>query len=110
MAKKLTDFADLVLDTGAPIGDSMIQVDGMEMPVSPGSTVGGCAVVNAIKCEVAKRLTSQGEPPMALVASNVAGSQRCVEVFEAAYDEHARRIAKLYANLGNRELDGKNAT
>ena len=35
--KKLSDFADIVLDTGAPAGDSMITVDGLETPVSPGS-------------------------------------------------------------------------
>jgi len=38
--KKLSDFADLVIDTGAPAGDSMIYVDGLDTPVSPGSTHG----------------------------------------------------------------------
>ena len=28
------------------------------------------------------------------------GSERATELFEAAYDEHARRLAKLYENLG----------
>ena len=26
--KKLSDFADIILDTGAPVGDSMIYIDG----------------------------------------------------------------------------------
>src|SRR5664279_6618972 len=39
--KKLGDFADVVLDSGAPVGDSMIYINGLETPVSPGSTVGG---------------------------------------------------------------------
>src|SRR5437899_3104206 len=38
--KKLSDFADLVLDTGAPVGDAMVKIDGLENPVAPGSTVG----------------------------------------------------------------------
>jgi uncharacterized phosphosugar-binding protein len=33
--KKLSDFADIVLDTGAPIGDSMIYIDGLETPYLP---------------------------------------------------------------------------
>src|SRR4051794_16306870 len=33
--KKLTDFSDLVLDSGAPSGDSMITVPGLDEPVSP---------------------------------------------------------------------------
>src|SRR5688500_17729049 len=36
--KKLSDFSDLVLDTGAPAGDSMIAVPNLETPVAPGST------------------------------------------------------------------------
>lgn len=99
--KKLPDFADLVLDTGAPVGDAMVTLDGLETPVSPGSTVGGCLLINAIKAEVAARLTAAGQPPRVLTASAVIGSQRAAELFESAYDEHARRLAKLYANVGN---------
>src|SRR5688500_14766560 len=33
--KKLTDFADLVLDTGAPVGDAMVCIDGLDTPVAP---------------------------------------------------------------------------
>ena len=98
--KKLQDFADLVLDTGAPVGDAMVKVPGLDTPVSPGSTVGGCLLVNSIKAEVARRLTEAGRPPKVLTAGAVVGRARATEIFEAAYDEHARRLAKLYENLG----------
>ena len=98
--KKLQDFADLVLDTGAPVGDAMTPIEGMDTPVAPGSTVGGCMLVNAIKAEVADRLTKAGQPPKVLTAGAIVGSERATELFEAAYDEHARRLAKLYENLG----------
>lgn len=98
--KKLQDFADLVLDTGAPVGDAMVKIDNLQTPVSPGSTVGGCMIVNAIKAEVADRLTRAGKPPRVLSAGAVVGKTRAVELFEAAYDEHGRRLAKLYAHLG----------
>jgi uncharacterized phosphosugar-binding protein len=98
--KKLPDFADVVLDTGAPPGDSMVKIDGLDTPVSPGSTIGGCLLVNAIKAEVADRLTRAGQPPKVLSAAAVVGPEKARELFEAAYDEHARRLAKLYANLG----------
>ena len=96
----LADCADLVLDTGAPIGDAMVSIPGLAEPVSPGSTVGGCLLVNAIKAEVAQRLTAAGSPPTVLTASNVAGADRSRQLFEAAYDEHARRMAKLYEKIG----------
>ncbi len=98
--KKLSDFADLVLDTGAPVGDAMVKLENLETPVAPGSTVGGCLIVNAIKAEVAQRLVSAGQPPHVLTAGAVVGSERAAEIFEAAYDEHGRRIAAYYADLG----------
>jgi len=98
--KKLQDFADLVLDTGAPVGDAMVKIDGLETPVSPGSTVGGCLLINAIKAEVAQRLTQAGQPPKVLTAGALVGAEKATELFEAAYDEHARRISGYYSNMG----------
>lgn len=98
--KKLGDFADLILDTGAPVGDAMVYVDGLDTPVSPGSTVGGAMLVNSIKAEVARLLTEAGRPPKVLTAGALVGSQRATELFEAAYDEHAHRIAKMYEKVG----------
>ena len=51
--KKLGDFADLILDSGAPAGDSMITIPGLDTPVAPGSTAGGVMIVNSIKAETA---------------------------------------------------------
>ncbi len=98
--KKLQDFADLVLDTGAPVGDAMVKVPGLDTPVAPGSTVGGCLLVNSIKAEVARRLTETGQPPKVLTAGALVGRARATEIFEAAYDEHARRLAVLYKDIG----------
>jgi uncharacterized phosphosugar-binding protein len=98
--RKLQDFADLVLDTGAPVGDAMVRVPGLDTPVAPGSTVGGCLLVNAIKAELAARLTAAGHPPKVLTATALVGAERATELFESAYDEHARRLAKLYEKLG----------
>ena len=97
---KLTDFADLVLDTGAPLGDASVQVPGLDTPVSPASTVGGAIIINCLKAEIAKLLTEDGAPPKVLSSAAVVGTERAVELFESAYDEHAHRLAKLYMDVG----------
>jgi uncharacterized phosphosugar-binding protein len=99
--QKLSDFADVVLDTGAPAGDAMVKLEGLEQAVAPGSTVGGCLVVNCLKAEVAKRLIQAGQPPKTLAAGVILGNKRAAEVFEAAYDEHAHRLARLFAEVGS---------
>jgi uncharacterized phosphosugar-binding protein len=98
--RKLGDFADIALDTGAPVGDAMVYVDGLSTPVSPGSTVGGAMIINSIKAEVAKLLTAAGQAPKVLSGAAVVGDQKAKELFEAAYDEHGHRLAKLYENVG----------
>lgn len=98
--KKLSDFADLILDTGAPVGDAMVSIPGLQTPVSPGSTVGGAVIVNAIKAEVARLLTKAGHPPKVLSAAVVVGAEKAVQLFEGAYDEHAHRLARLYQSVG----------
>lgn len=98
--KKLGDFADLILDTGAPAGDAMVYVKGLDTPVSPGSTVGGAMIINAIKAELAALLTAAGQPPKVLSGAAVVGDQRAKELFESAYDEHAHRLAKLFEHAG----------
>ena len=98
--KKLGDFADLILDSGAPVGDSMITIPGLETPVSPGSTVGGVIIVNSIKAEVANKLTEAGQPPKVLTAGVLVGAEKATSLFESAYDDHAHRLAELFKNAG----------
>ena len=100
--KKLADFADVVLDTGAPVGDAMVRIPGLKTPVSPGSTVGGCMLVNCIKAEVAARLVKAGLAPKVLSAAAVVGHRQATELFESAYDEHARRLSRLYQDCGDK--------
>ena len=78
----------------------MVKVPGLETPVSPGSTVGGCLLVNAVKAEVAALLTASGHPPKVLTGAALIGAERAAELFESAYDEHSHRIARLYAEAG----------
>jgi uncharacterized phosphosugar-binding protein len=97
---KLTDHADLVLDTGIPAGDALVSLPGEESPVGTGSTIGGAIIINAIKVATAARLAAGKALPAVLTAACLVGSERSSELFEAAYDEHARRLAKLFAELG----------
>jgi uncharacterized phosphosugar-binding protein len=93
---KLGDVSNLILDTGAPIGDAMINIPGLATPVAPGSTLGGVLLINCIKARVAALLTEAGQPPTVLSAANVVGADEAVRLFEKAYDEHAVRLARLY--------------
>ena len=40
----------------------MVSIPNLRTPVAPGSTVGGCLLINSIKAEIAARLTNAGFP------------------------------------------------
>jgi len=52
-----------------------------------------------IKAELARLLTEAGKPPKVLTAVSIVGAEKAKALFEAAYDEHAHRLAELYRNL-----------
>jgi uncharacterized phosphosugar-binding protein len=94
VGSRLLDEADLVIDLCTPPGDAMVHIDGLDTPVGPGSTITNVAIVNSIKVRVAQLLTERGAMPPVITRSSEVGSERSRELFAAAYDEHARRIAR----------------
>jgi uncharacterized phosphosugar-binding protein len=89
--KKLLDVCDLILDNCAPPGDAAVRVPRLEQPVGPVSTIGNTAIANALKCRVAELLAAAGKPPLVLTSSLVAGADESARLFDAAYDDYARR-------------------
>lgn len=94
--KKLMDVADVVLDNGAPVGDTLVPLEGAPGKTGPFSTLGGAMVMNLLRCEVAQRLADQGIEPVFLPSHQFVGSRNVEEQLEYFYAMYARRIAPLY--------------
>jgi uncharacterized phosphosugar-binding protein len=91
----LARAADLVIENGSVPGDALVRIEGLETPVAPGSTVGGAAVVNALKAGVAERLVARGAMPPVITSEALVGAERSRELFEASYREYRRRVRRL---------------
>jgi len=98
--KKLVDVADVILDNGAPVGDTLVSLDGSQQKTGPFSTLGGALVMNMLRCEVAQRLVARGIEPVFLPSHQFVGSRTVEEELEYFYAQYARRIAPLYARQG----------
>jgi uncharacterized phosphosugar-binding protein len=62
--KRLHEIADVVIDNCVPFGDVTIQLQGMDEPMGPASTLAAVAIVNTLMVEVARRLVALGQPPI----------------------------------------------
>jgi uncharacterized phosphosugar-binding protein len=100
VGSRLLDEADLVIDLCSPPADAMIDIDGLDTPVGPGSTVTAVAIVNSIKVRTAQLLTERGAMPPVLTRGSVVGADRSRDLFDAAYRDHARRLARAIDQRG----------
>ena len=86
-------MADIVIDTGAPLGDACVRIDGLADPVGAVSSMLVMAVVDAMIAETARALVERGTPPHVEVNLNLPreGSARAQN--DAGYAELWRRLA-----------------
>ena len=92
---RLPDVADITIDNGTPAGDALVKIDGLEDMVGPGSTIGAGAVTNALKVEIADRLTKMGQPPLVLTSSYFLG-EASKKRFDDVYDDYRSRVQRVY--------------
>ncbi len=89
---RLLDHADIVLDLGTPPGDAMVEIDGLDSPVGPGSTLAAVTLANAVKVRTAELLVGRGAMPPVLTSPSIVGPESSQRLFDAAYAEYARRV------------------
>lgn len=94
---RLLDHADILIDLCTPPGDALVPIDGLPWPIGPGSTLTGVAAINEIKVRTAARLVALGAMPPVLVGVPLVDAAESARLFDAAYDEHARRLARRLA-------------
>ena len=75
-------------------------VDGLDTPVGPTSTIAAVAIANALKVRVAELLVARDAMPPVITRASVVGPERSRDLFDHAYSEHARRLARAIAGPG----------
>jgi uncharacterized phosphosugar-binding protein len=98
---RLLDHADVVLDLCTPAADALVELDGLSTPVGPGSTLAAVTLVNELKVRTAELLVARGAMPPVLTSAAVVGADESRRLFDAAYAEHARRVARVLRGAGD---------
>jgi uncharacterized phosphosugar-binding protein len=91
--KHLYEVADIVIDTGAPLGDACVRLEGLEDPVGPVSSMLVMAIVDALVAETAKVLLERGIRPHVEVNLNLPRDTSARAHNDAGYAELWRRLA-----------------
>ncbi|MQY12391.1 hypothetical protein SRB5_25240 [Streptomyces sp. RB5] len=90
--KRLPDFADIVLDNGAPFGDSLLELPGGGTACAV-SSITGAFLVQQIVAETIKLLLAAGVTPPVYLSANIPAGDEHNKALEAKYEGRIRRSA-----------------
>jgi uncharacterized phosphosugar-binding protein len=95
--KKLFEVADVTIDNCTPAGDAVIDLEGLKYRVSPTSTIGATAVVNALKARTAELMLARGVEPVVLTSPHFADRpEEAEEQLQRVYKEFKRRKRMIF--------------
>lgn len=95
--KKLLEVADVTIDNCTPAGDAVIDLEGLKYRVSPTSTIGATAVVNALKARTAELMLEKGVEPVVLTSPHFADRpEEAEEQLQRVYREFKRRKRMIF--------------
>jgi len=94
--KKLIDLADVVLDNQCPPGDCVLELEGLEWPTGPASTVTGAMLINMLRCRTAELMLARGVKPVLLPSHQFLGNTSAAEQLERFYEAYRTSLRHLY--------------
>ena len=101
---RLLDEADLVIDLCTPHADALVEIDGLDTPVGPGSTIAAVAIVNCHQGADGSAARRARAMPPVITRASVVGAERSRSLFDDAYREHAQRVTRA---IGGARADGR---
>ena len=93
--KRLCEIADVVIDNCTPPGDAMLEVEGLDYKVCPGSSFAGVTIVQTLNQLTAEKLVKRGYKPIVLPSMHFKGDDSVNDVIEKYYSETKRRYQKI---------------
>jgi uncharacterized phosphosugar-binding protein len=88
--KRLVDFADITIDTGVPVEDALVTVDGWDAPVAGGSTIVACVCVGELVARTAQHVAAQGVSLPTFISPTVPGWS--VEANDTVFHAYRARL------------------
>ena len=84
--QNLCDLADIVIEAYVPPGDALLEIEGVDVPVGPGSTYPMVFIANCLVLRVIEMQVEQGMSPEVRKSANLKGGlERSRALFDPKY-------------------------
>ncbi len=105
--KRLADAADIVIDTGAPIEDAIVNVEGWSRPVAGSSTVLAMVMMHELLARTASKLAAKGVELPVFASPTIAGvTLRDTDLIHGVYRERMIRAQVKHLEFFKQRMKG----
>lgn len=91
--KDLCDLGNIVIDAHVPVGDAVVEIEGLGLKVASSSTIANCFILNSLMAVVVEKLIQKGVIPPVWKSANVPGGD---EANRKYIEKYKPRIKHLY--------------
>jgi uncharacterized phosphosugar-binding protein len=91
--KDLCGLGNIVIDAHVPVGDAVVEIEGLDLKVASSSTIANCFILNSLMAVVAEKLIQKGVTPPIWKSANVPGGD---EANKKYIEKYKPRIKHLY--------------
>ena len=88
--KNLRDLVDVFIDDYNPVGDAVLELEGMDAPISPISTITDGYIVRRVEIEAIQYMIRNGFHPPVWVSANLPGGDRTNEKYIQDYYDRVK--------------------
>jgi uncharacterized phosphosugar-binding protein len=89
---RLADLATVAIDNGVPVGDAVVDVDGVAERVAPSASILNLAVMDEIAVCTAEELVRRCVAPIVFSSPHLAGAEASEARMKESLDDHRRRV------------------
>lgn len=94
-ATTLAELADHVIDNHVPVGDALVDLDGLTERVGPSASILNLAVIDALTVATAQSLLDLGEEPLVFSSPHLQGQEESERRYRQCLDAYAERVRRI---------------
>jgi uncharacterized phosphosugar-binding protein len=90
--KKLIDVVDVIIDNCGNVGDTSVNIDGVEQPLGPTSTITGTYLIHAILIQAAQELKNRSLHPLVYWSGSLPEGMQANQEYVDKYWQRIRNL------------------
>lgn len=90
--RNLYELADIFIDNHLPLGDAVVEIDGLQQKMGPTSTFANSFTINLLMIRTAERLLEMGIQPPIWTSANLPDGDKLNKQYEQKYSPRVKHL------------------